>query len=1338
MQVKLKRPLTVLLLSGWTVSGFAALEDSLLLYAPFDGSVEATVARGNGTPTVAVPPEFRPGVRGRALVVGGVPEDRERTIDDLPAPADGLGRNVCFSPEGNIDVQQGTVSFWVKPLDWSGADGGFNVLFRTQAGRNYFMLYKFFHGERLLMLIGKDEKWTSAQHRIGHWMPGQWRHVAATWNRDEQRLFIDGVLACVRKRRFPLEAIEPVEPISVGPGGSWAKGFIGHSLIDELRIHDRPLSHAHVMELYRRDADAVLLDAGHVTVGRGTPRLDGRVDAFEYPFLGTGFNDLRGMAAQPQGVYALGYDAASLYVAMRTAIQDRSTGNDEQARDDNRIELFLSPAPGHEPLRHLVFTPEGTVRAGGHETGTSPADAVRVEQSLADGDWTLEAAIPFAALGLEGPPEGRTWRFNLARGFADGATVSVAPVIATSADRAKFMELRFRADAPSVQFAGLYDMQACQSALDVAARADAPDVTLEYVGVGDNINNPAYGLNTHRHLLFAEGRETPLRAPRPPATPWQLPAYMLHETRLVETRGEQKSILYRARFVVRDESDPLVTRFMYTLERRRLSVSAERRADGDIRVRFLDADGGEVWRARQPIPEAGSYFDAVFDLDFAVLQPGDYVVHVDHVAPDGTATVTYEQEYRIPGPGHPAFQPYVDPEADQPPAPWTPVEISGVGLQVSQGREQAGERAFPRAADAGGQQSAIDVSIWGRKYGFGEGLLFDSLISQDEQLLAAPPMLRLNGEILELTAASEWQPGEASAVAAELTQRADLGALRVESHIKTHFDGYCEIAMTLLPPAAGLAVKTLALDVPLRADAAELVRDGFLSSLIGSKSGAIGDYWHQRLVNGPFFWVGNDRVGFNWLAPDLEAWHSRHHDRNLELIRQGDQVLMRFNLVDTGLMLAEPRTIRFGFTLTPSRPLDPAVLRRREFKDYQLWCQPWQYFAFPDYDTADTDMIDRQLARAEPGADQVFLYGGDFLSPFHPDWIFWEQEWRFLRPQRTYGEWTGDFALPAMRRRGAYTEACAERETFRNFYLNAYRVFTQRSKEKPLTPEATGYYFDSGIGVGMCENPHHGCSVWTGLDGRQYGRVSIDALREIRLNLYRMIKRTGPHAWVYYHQGFLRAMPMQHFADMGVGGEGVSGMVSEAGGYFDVFTPEMFRATFSPQIWGMKMVHLDMYVRNMRESNPDAYAVFSLDDPRHRKALLHSYGYCVVHDVDIYDNSSQSRPLRLAIWAAQDALGWDPEIVFHPYWENAAVKRLGEDVGRLMASAYTKDGRMILAVLNDTDDDREIDLTLDLDALGVEAGAEGHDAFEPERRYTLDARWSDSVPPRGFRMVLWE
>jgi len=1248
--------------------------DALLFYCAYDGSAEATYARGANAPTHAIEPRFRPGVRGQALLIGGDPEAGQRIVDGTPASA-GRARNCCYSPDRNIDLQQGSVSFWLKLIDWHGTDKNFNVVFRTGAGRNFFQIYKYWSDDRFLFLRGEQGTWTSTEFRIRNWQPGQWHHVAVAWSRAEMRMFIDGRMVCRRRVRFPLEIAKGVEPFSVGPGGSWRHAFIGHSLVDEFRIHSRPLSRAEVAQLYARDAASVELDSGKITIGKRTPAQDGRIDDFEYAFDSTGLARAGESVSVERSRYALSYDDANLYLAFLTPLLPAG-GDDVLSRE--RIELFLCPPDPPKSTIHLVFAPSGKLTGTRDGEASWRGDGVRIHNTAADGVWRVETAIPFPALGGAGAPHGQDWRMNLARVYAaPEETVSLAPTAGAVGDRSRFITLAFRPAPLAIRIADWADALQKRHASDVSVRgADSQSaIRCEII---TNTTKP-YGLKTRSYPLFANGESTPWKSPA-----WRTGVgadFSLNETRIVEDVDGRKTILYR-RESIYESGDPLKVFFLYTQARKRLLVSALRRADGMIRVRFIKPDGACAFAASREMPAGASYFSVTFDLDFEALTPGCYTVKVDHLAADGAATEAWQQAYRVPAPDAPDLQPYVDEEADKAPAPWTPVQVSGAGTRE------------------------LRISTWGRIYDFSDGFLFSSLVSQGREVLAAPASLRLNGGTLTPIDDVSLSEPSVSEVLAEWRQKANLGVLSANSRIKVHFDGYCEIAMELAPRGGAQDIAALSLEIPLRGAAATLVRDNKLSRLIGGKSGAVGDYWHQDLTGMPFLWVGNNHVGFNWLAPNLDGWRNKVNSKRVELIRQSERVVLRLNLVDEPLQLSAPRTIRFGFVLTPSRPLDSRILRLRSEKDMEMWCQPWKHFAAPQYETADVGLIKRRSR----GVDDIFLYlGVGLTSPFTPEWPWFAEEWRGSK--KGFGEWTGSFRDPDIRNRCTYVGGSLSVDSFFNWMQHTRRAFFEKAKT-PLTPQARNYYFDTGPSVS-------------------------ERYREQAINVYRMIRRTGPDAKIWSHQGWPRVMPMQHFTDIIVGGEGVGSQVGKQGNYYDLLTPEMFRATFSPYIWGIKMVFLDMTVRAMRENHPDKLLAFDLENPEFRRPLLHSYGYCLVHDVGIYDPREQTRELRKKIWAAQDALGWDEEVVFHPYWENEAVKRISPDSHRIMASAYTKDGNMLLAVLNDTAREQRITLELDLDKLGLKPGLEGTEVWRPDNRCALARQWQGEIPPRGLRLVLF-
>ena len=56
-------------------------------------------------------------------------------------------------------MEKGSISFWLKPLDWGGSNNYFHVVLHASAGRNYFQLHKLFNGEKFLFLRGEQEKY---------------------------------------------------------------------------------------------------------------------------------------------------------------------------------------------------------------------------------------------------------------------------------------------------------------------------------------------------------------------------------------------------------------------------------------------------------------------------------------------------------------------------------------------------------------------------------------------------------------------------------------------------------------------------------------------------------------------------------------------------------------------------------------------------------------------------------------------------------------------------------------------------------------------------------------------------------------------------------------------------------------------------------------------------------------------------------------------------------------------------------------------------------------------------------------------------------------------------
>ena len=233
-----------------------------IFYSSFDDTVTPVFATGEKTSKLEVPPVFKPGLKGKALLVG---------LDEQ-----NIRRGVTYSHKKNLNWTQGTISFWVSPVNWKGTDTGFFApFFSTWAGKNNFYIYKYSVGEFFYFMRGEHGFWLFSLYRLGEWKPGEWHHVACAWDPVQLVIYIDGQLATERRIAFPLKNMAPEQDFIIGENQKTlkSKNTGRMSLIDEFKIFDRILSRDEVIALYRQDKPAGIQPKGLVTVPYGKKNL---------------------------------------------------------------------------------------------------------------------------------------------------------------------------------------------------------------------------------------------------------------------------------------------------------------------------------------------------------------------------------------------------------------------------------------------------------------------------------------------------------------------------------------------------------------------------------------------------------------------------------------------------------------------------------------------------------------------------------------------------------------------------------------------------------------------------------------------------------------------------------------------------------------------------------------------------------------------------------------------------------------------------------------------------------------------------------------------------------
>lgn len=171
--------------------------------------------------------------------------------------------------------------------------------------------------------------------------------------------------------------------------------------------------------------EAVVGYAREVRVGKGAaPVLDGVIGAAEWAGAVTIDRFVTSAGIAPTGdatTVRLRYDTDALYLAARcddaepAALTRVHSGRDGQIQYDDRIGLLLAPAP--DQLYWFYVNPNGAVwdlHADRARRAVDFAwDGVEARATVDTTGWSVEARVPFAALGLTTIPD--TWAFDVRR-----------------------------------------------------------------------------------------------------------------------------------------------------------------------------------------------------------------------------------------------------------------------------------------------------------------------------------------------------------------------------------------------------------------------------------------------------------------------------------------------------------------------------------------------------------------------------------------------------------------------------------------------------------------------------------------------------------------------------------------------------------------------------------------------------------------------------------------------------------------------------------------------------------------------------------------------------------
>lgn len=223
---------------AWSLS-ISFADESLRLYAPFEDSITPDVSASKFPPVAFGEVGYTDGIKGHAVICDGAKGYLNFYLDEV------------------FHEETGTLSIWMKPVDWEDGDGNFHFLaaFISSGDQNRqrLLFYKYHTDSQLTLLVDSQSpaETNLIQKDPGSWSQDTWRHYVMTWTPDELAIYLDGALFATAPRTVRLQGGD-FKNLLVGYGAFVPKD-VGKSAFDELRVYDRALTPDEVATLHNDD-----------------------------------------------------------------------------------------------------------------------------------------------------------------------------------------------------------------------------------------------------------------------------------------------------------------------------------------------------------------------------------------------------------------------------------------------------------------------------------------------------------------------------------------------------------------------------------------------------------------------------------------------------------------------------------------------------------------------------------------------------------------------------------------------------------------------------------------------------------------------------------------------------------------------------------------------------------------------------------------------------------------------------------------------------------------------------------------------------------------------------
>ena len=706
------------------------------------------------------------------------------------------------------------------------------------------------------------------------------------------------------------------------------------------------------------------------------------------------------------------------------------------------------------------------------------------------------------------------------------------------------------------------------------------------------------------------------------------------------------------------------------------------------RVELLDAAG----KTRQEIEIAvGADHHAHAELDMPG-EPGAYRMRAVLRDPEGVlaqATVPVEIKPLLDAPDPAWLGSQAGLTRDVPP-PWTPLET-----------EQKGD--------------AVVVTPWGRRYEFKPDSVISAIYVGEHNLLAAPVRL-----LAETGQGAMRQVDPTLTIAEDAPDRVRLSRATKGEHplqidVTIDYDGMIWFDWKITGPPNPLTALTL--EIPLAEKYARLLwhnryggrpwaeqKPGFLPE---------GGFTAPFL---PALWLGDEDHGLQWFAESDAGWHLKQPDRAIEIVRDGDRVILRVHMIDAPAPVGEVLAGSFGLQATPVKPWGKTLWDYR-FQVMTNLAEPLPWYV-PYFDKVIEEYGLRTITLFENWNDahsyvsttpereeklrgivkiiqerdcQALLYFGGFISSLAPEAdLLWDECIRMPA-----GGWT-DYNYPPTPRQ----------KLFGVCYNSIWQDLIADGMERAMREfDLDGLYLDGVGDVAGCTNTYHGCG-YTAPDGSVRPTYPVRATRKLLQRIYRIVKSHKPDGQVKLHQSGQMIAPVLGFATSTWDGEQFTEYQDKF--LLDFLPLDTFRTEFMGRQWGV----------------PAEMLQYRLPGTEHQKK-----GLFLLHDVNDEADYETNRKL----FELFDEFG-RADATWLPYWSNGDFVTV--EPAQAKASLYRHPTNGVLVMVTNTGREAaRVSVQLNLDALENLADAGAVDTMTGETVPLTRGRFSEMLDPVDWRLI---